>query len=148
MRFQSSKPLNSRIIFSHNVVLLDNQNQFILSLNSLLKPYIGTYSSFAAIDYLKVLLEITSIYQIFQQFVCFKLIFNPELLQELKEYLEELKNPKPYLPFETNENCNICFESTKMMVKTIPCNHIYCKHCINKWLTKNPSCPLCHTQLF
>lgn len=39
----------------------------------------------------------------------FQIQLNSEFLQELKEYLEELKIRKPYLPFETNDNCNICF---------------------------------------
>lgn len=49
--------------------------------------------------------------------VClFETHLNPERLQEFKVYLEELKTPKPYLPFKRNKNFNICFESTKKMV--------------------------------
>lgn len=58
---------------------------------------------------------------------------------------------------ELNEDdiCNICLDNLKyknnecekevklnLPVKTI-CNHLYCRECIYKWLSKNKTCPVC-----
>ena len=41
------------------------------------------------------------------------------------------------------EICSICYEwKDRTLVKTT-CNHIYCKECIDSWLRKKPTCPIC-----
>ncbi len=38
--------------------------------------------------------------------------------------------------------CPICLEFDKKMT-TLSCTHKFCSSCINKWLVKNQSCPIC-----
>lgn len=40
--------------------------------------------------------------------------------------------------------CTICFEKKLQdeMMKT-KCNHIFCSTCLNYWLKKNITCPIC-----
>lgn len=68
-------------------------------------------------------------------------------------YLERLaKQGPPYkevinrswLSNEINtlKTCGICQEFTKNHIVT-PCNHDYCKICINNWLQQSNNCPLC-----
>ena len=48
-----------------------------------------------------------------------------------------------------NKNCSICldeFNENEILFQLI-CNHYYHKKCINDWLRKNRSCPLCRTDL-
>ena len=40
------------------------------------------------------------------------------------------------------QNCSVCYESKRSLVKTT-CNHIYCKECIDAWLVKKKTCPIC-----
>lgn len=41
--------------------------------------------------------------------------------------------------------CNICFDS-KLHIKT-PCNHIFCKNCIESWLNTATTCPFCRQDI-
>ena len=45
--------------------------------------------------------------------------------------------------------CTIClFNYTEETKKTLKCNHIFHKECLDKWLqTNNKSCPLCRTEI-
>ena len=47
---------------------------------------------------------------------------------------------------EQNEEetaCSVCYEtSNKVFVRT-NCNHVYCKPCIDAWLSKKFTCPIC-----
>ena len=48
---------------------------------------------------------------------------------------------------ETNDNCSICFEpmnTIRYRRKTI-CGHTFCSDCLQEWLHKKKSCPLCNT---
>jgi len=50
---------------------------------------------------------------------------------------------------EDKLSCSIClndFVSKEMVVK-LPCKHIYHDTCINTWLNKVPSCPLCRQNM-
>ena len=38
--------------------------------------------------------------------------------------------------------CLICTRDGKPMYK-LKCNHVFCKSCIRRWLTENPTCPVC-----
>ena len=44
--------------------------------------------------------------------------------------------------------CSICCEDfmNNDEVRILPCNHYYHNNCIQEWLTKNPSCPMCRQQ--
>jgi hypothetical protein len=43
------------------------------------------------------------------------------------------------------EECQVCFDSFEVGVsfKTLPCLHKYHVHCIDTWLVKKPTCPVC-----
>jgi WD40 repeat protein len=42
--------------------------------------------------------------------------------------------------------CSICLENEINLLLN-PCGHPYCKNCIDKWLNKNASCPLCRKKI-
>jgi len=42
--------------------------------------------------------------------------------------------------------CSICYDYINNYHIT-PCNHIFCKNCIQIWLTKNNSCPYCRQEI-
>ena len=46
------------------------------------------------------------------------------------------------------KQCVICLEEFKTGDEqtTVPCFHVFHPDCINKWLTKNNSCPICKTE--
>lgn len=41
--------------------------------------------------------------------------------------------------------CSVCYEETDRV--SIPCGHSFCRGCIQKWSTKNFTCPLCRKKL-
>lgn len=46
------------------------------------------------------------------------------------------------------DECSICLAPIKKNKKNeLNCNHIFHNNCINEWLKKNNSCPLCRTQI-
>ncbi|KAL6174845.1 hypothetical protein ACLB2K_051490 [Fragaria x ananassa] len=49
-------------------------------------------------------------------------------------------------PSSGDNTCPICLEEyqAKETIRTIPeCNHYFHANCVDKWLKKNPTCPLC-----
>lgn len=50
--------------------------------------------------------------------------------------------PEPEPP---QSDCPICYEK-KELVKT-PCNHEFCKECLDRWQLSSNQCPLCRTHL-
>jgi hypothetical protein len=49
-----------------------------------------------------------------------------------------------------DDECPICFstiDSDKLEITQTSCNHLFCKSCLKKWITKNASCPTCRTKL-
>lgn len=61
---------------------------------------------------------------------------------DIKEITEEEDN-KIMMP-----ECGICRDEIKPMdlIKT-PCNHVFCRKCFFKWLSKKETCALCRTKL-
>jgi hypothetical protein len=51
--------------------------------------------------------------------------------------------PEPESPPQSD--CPICYEK-KELVKT-PCNHEFCKECLDRWQLSSNQCPLCRTRL-
>ncbi|NXC63530.1 TOPRS ligase, partial [Aleadryas rufinucha] len=48
---------------------------------------------------------------------------------------------------ERDANCPICEDSWKNVASALPCRHRFCLGCILRWAQRNPSCPLCRTQI-
>lgn len=45
--------------------------------------------------------------------------------------------------------CSVCFDDSvpeKRAIRTA-CGHVFCKKCLNRWLRKNHTCPLCRFEL-
>ena len=42
--------------------------------------------------------------------------------------------------------CSICFDEPTRPTVT-PCGHIFCYECINDWLQRQSSCPICKSRL-
>jgi hypothetical protein len=43
-------------------------------------------------------------------------------------------------------NCPICLEQLSNEIKT-SCNHLFCKKCLDTWLSTKHTCPLCRNLL-
>ena len=41
------------------------------------------------------------------------------------------------------EGCRICLSKFGYRTSELPCGHIYCKGCIDKWLSTQHTCPVC-----
>jgi len=46
-----------------------------------------------------------------------------------------------------NIECSICFDNKKKSYIKTPCNHIFCKKCINEWMNIKNSCPYCRCDI-
>lgn len=65
------------------------------------------------------------------------IVFPVSLESKTKDYIEIHK-------YATEEVCGICLES-KNMVRT-DCKHIYCDECLQKWMDRSNTCPLCRAE--
>ncbi len=54
--------------------------------------------------------------------------------------------PEPKFPVAFLDVCTICGDSIEFNdeVVILPCNHCFCKECINPWVTAHHTCPSCH----
>jgi hypothetical protein len=48
---------------------------------------------------------------------------------------------------EIAEDCVICHQEMKTGVKFPTCMHRFHGHCVSKWISNNPSCPICREKL-
>jgi hypothetical protein len=46
---------------------------------------------------------------------------------------------------ETKDNCTICTESMASG-RSLTCGHVFHSHCIERWLMRKNSCPICRTE--
>ena len=53
---------------------------------------------------------------------------------------------KPYNTIKSNEECPICYNNICNV--STECKHKFCQNCIDKWLEKNITCPICVTPLY
>jgi len=64
-------------------------------------------------------------------------------IKKLSDYIEEEDSN------ENDEECSICCESIKNMdTIKLKCKHIFHKECIEKWVEKSGTCPLCRYNIF
>lgn len=57
----------------------------------------------------------------------------------------EYKDGKCHLHYQYENDCPICMEPIfKNQIKTLEsCSHYFHEHCVNRWLEKNETCPMC-----
>ena len=46
--------------------------------------------------------------------------------------------------FPEEMKCSICTELMDEPTALIPCMHTFCKKCIDLWMTKAKTCPMCN----
>ena len=46
------------------------------------------------------------------------------------------------------QTCPICLEHDTVVRHTLKCNHTFHLHCIDRWLLKNRTCPLCRVVVY
>ena len=64
------------------------------------------------------------------------------------DYYKKNKKLKQKLIKDDNDICSICLEKLKdNKCVVLSCEHIYHKVCIQKWLKKNDSCPICRINI-
>ena len=49
--------------------------------------------------------------------------------------------------YQITNTCSICLEECKTSTKQLTCGHVFHKKCINKWLNKKKTCPLCREKI-
>lgn len=60
---------------------------------------------------------------------------------ERRVTLVSTENPKPV------ETCPICYETDSVVRQTLPCGHTFHLHCVEQWLRKNNTCPMCRCKI-
>ena len=72
------------------------------------------------------------------------------LLRNTKYDPKELGTYEKVQVTDTDITCNVCIEklNLKQYKRTLCCGHTFHKKCVDKWIKKNPSCPLCRRNAF
>ncbi|ONK56629.1 uncharacterized protein A4U43_C10F10900 [Asparagus officinalis] len=73
------------------------------------------------------------------------------LSEELISYLpSSTYKTGPFSKRDEYEECVICYMAYEKHDKliTLPCQHLYHKHCIARWLKINKACPVCNDDVF
>ena len=47
-----------------------------------------------------------------------------------------------------SDNCSICLEEITSNPEFLPCAHRYHTNCINQWIVRNPTCPMCKISIY
>ena len=73
---------------------------------------------------------------------------NPDLLQidQVKKQMPNTRrSPKNILEIADGEECCICMEAynNKDSIISLPCKHLFCLTCMQKWTQKQLTCPYC-----
>lgn len=60
----------------------------------------------------------------------------------------KIHDPKRQLPSDERK-CPICMEEYEVgdEITTLPCLHVCHRQCINRWLARKPTCPMCKTSV-
>ena len=45
-----------------------------------------------------------------------------------------------------SKSCTICLDEFQHPI-ILTCKHVFCESCINEWLNKNTTCPICRTTI-
>ena len=53
--------------------------------------------------------------------------------------------PEDILP---THMCPICHEEDSVVRHTLPCNHTFHLHCIDRWCRRNSTCPMCRYKIY
>ena len=68
---------------------------------------------------------------------------SPERIITLK--ISPLAPPESIIPAKL---CPICHEEDSVVRHTLPCNHTFHLHCIDIWLSKKRTCPICRYKVY
>lgn len=49
----------------------------------------------------------------------------------------------PTMPVLERQTCAICLDTIRNTCRELHCQHVYCPPCIDKWLSKQATCPVC-----
>ena len=56
--------------------------------------------------------------------------------------------PNPGELKNTDKTCAICREEMEAnSTRKLPCNHIFHRNCLQKWILRHPTCPICRLDL-
>lgn len=72
----------------------------------------------------------------------------PSIINTLKSNNQEESKPIKILKNVNKIECSICLENNFDEIGKLDCSHEFCSNCINKWLEKNNSCPMCRREQF
>jgi hypothetical protein len=80
-------------------------------------------------------------------YTLYKLQIITGLIKQAKDSIQRFREKdRCYDKCSSTDTCPICFELTNDPV-ALTCQHIFCRLCIDMWLERNSSCPMCRHQI-
>ena len=72
-----------------------------------------------------------------------------EELRKIEEEKKLLQSQQQQIQqkLEEEDCCCICLDDSNRVLQTTTCNHKFHGNCLNTWLEKNSTCPLCRAQI-
>lgn len=67
-------------------------------------------------------------------------------LRDSEDWHSRLKNLISSLHEESKEICRICMDLMLRKCTLLPCNHVFCATCTDKWKSESSMCPACFRQ--